>query len=89
MTPAYKKINIRVSEIEILKELIRSKWHKGCTASALSFLLLEKSNATANHYFDTPTETLEVVRKFFNASHISATLDNQTMDQVYTFYIPL
>jgi hypothetical protein len=84
----WTKVVLRVSEIEISNELRRASWHKGSTVSALGFLLLKKSNASANYYFDTFSETMEVIRKFYGASWFTRRIDDETMERVYTFFVP-
>lgn len=85
---SWTKVVLRVSEMEIFNELTRAKWHRGSTVSALAFLLLKKSDARADHYFDTFSETMEVIRQFYGASWFTRSIDDETMERVYTFYVP-
>ena len=84
-----RKTVLRVSEVELLQREM-DPYYCGSVVSALVDLLSEKAGMGIKIGLTSTgfVEELERIRVFLGAEYYTGTIDNETIERIYSFYPP-
>ena len=82
-----RKTVLRVSEVELLQRRM-DPYYRGNVVSALGDLLAEKAGMDIEIGLTSTgfLEELERIRVFLGAEYCTGTIDDETMERIYSFY---
>jgi hypothetical protein len=81
-------IELRVTEQEIV-ERASHPYYKGSVVSALGDLLSEKAGVNIGLTSDSFVTELERIREKLGAETYRGRIDDETMERIYTFFLPI